>query len=760
MFVGEAPGHNEDRVGLPFVGDVGAVLNRCLGQAGLERAAVFITNAVRCRPPENRKPRAKEIAACKHHLIREIDAIRPTLIITLGNASLKSITGLSGIKKYRGNVQEMHKSMGEHRCPVLPTLHPAYALRYPEHENEIIQDIVTGLRQLDGGFREIETPYVFFCDGYRPNVGALCSFDIETNAREMHDPELAVWFGSIDDGTNIIMYVGEDEMIEYVTALEKCAVAGTLVGHNSSNYDRTVLLEKYGVPIKCDDTQLLAHLIDEQQPLKLQDLAVKYLGIAPWKDGFDVAFWRRGPKSVEEWVSAILYNARDTRYTRLLFEELWSRATPAEQNLYRRHNLPCSRALRTTERHGVYLSVPNIEKGIAEIEVDQRIALLRVKEMTNADFNPGSHQQVREVLFSDMLLPVQKKTKGQEASTDEETLKRLQAMGLGGDLLKTILDYRENSKLLGTYLRPYLELANTSLQPPMMYPRYSMTSTVTGRTSCFNPNLQNVPRDKRVRSCVAAPPGYVLVEADYSQLELRMAAELAGPQCPLFQEYLRPNPDVHLTMAERLTGKPRDQITEEERSRAKPPNFAYLYLAEWATYQRISLTDYDIIVSENDARRAQMAFKAWGLDPWYSAIEAELRATGEVVSLFGRRRRLPAFRSNDKYARLEALREGVNFSDQSPASDLTLLALAQIVGRGFWTCGYIHDSIQALVPDTPEAIAHATAWMKFDMEVTTPQLVKELFGYAFRIPLVADVKAGPHWGYKAPKTLDSVGVAL
>jgi len=221
-----------------------------------------------------------------------------------------------------------------------------------------------------------------------------------------------------------------------------------------------VLKEKYGVDCKTHDTQLLAHLIDENQSLKLQDLCVRYLGVQPWKEDFDVEFWKRGPQTEEEWQNAITYNARDTRYTYILFQESWNQATPAQQHLYGQHNLACSRALAAMQRRGVYLSVPNIQRAIDTIEVDQRIALLHVKDATNPEFNPASHQQVREVLFSDMMLPMQKKTKGQEASTDEETLKRLQTLGLGGQLLADILDYRKNSKLLGTYLKPFLERHN------------------------------------------------------------------------------------------------------------------------------------------------------------------------------------------------------------------------------------------------------------------------------------------------------------
>ena len=212
MLIGEAPGREEDKTGRPFVGESGRLLNTLLEEAGLHRDQVFISNAVRCRPQdsrgENRKPTASEIKACKHHLAREISEIQPKVIVALGNEALKSLTGLSGIKVYRGQLHSLHKSMWTSDEPgpkVMATWHPAYVLpgRGPEHEPELIQDLQTARRSLQGGFRVIETPCIpYTVDGPRPNFAEkVWGWDIETNARDMHDPELRVWFMSIDDGT-------------------------------------------------------------------------------------------------------------------------------------------------------------------------------------------------------------------------------------------------------------------------------------------------------------------------------------------------------------------------------------------------------------------------------------------------------------------------------------------------------------------------------------------------------------------------------
>ena len=153
-----------------------------------------------------------------------------------------------------------------------------------------------------------------------------------------------------------------------------------------------VILERFGINLRCDDTQLLAHLVDEAQPLRLQDLAVRHLGVRPWKDAHDVHFWERGPQDEQEWKDALDYNARDTRYTRLLFQLLWEQADEGERRLYARHNLPASRALAKMQRHGVYVSVPNAQGAYAELEASMRGELVMLQHLASPELNPASER--------------------------------------------------------------------------------------------------------------------------------------------------------------------------------------------------------------------------------------------------------------------------------------------------------------------------------------------------------------------------------
>lgn len=149
MFVGEAPGAEEDHLGLPFVGRAGGLLNQLLEEVGLSRDAVFIANVLKCRPPGNRDPRPEEIETCKPYLLNQVELIQPTVIATLGNFATKLLTGSqAGITKVRGTPQ-VH-TLGVRTVFVLPILHPAAALRNP-NLNETMRTDFKALRELTDG---------------------------------------------------------------------------------------------------------------------------------------------------------------------------------------------------------------------------------------------------------------------------------------------------------------------------------------------------------------------------------------------------------------------------------------------------------------------------------------------------------------------------------------------------------------------------------------------------------------------------------
>jgi DNA polymerase len=146
MFIGEGPGADEDASGRPFVGRAGQLLDRIIEAIGLARGDVYIANVVKCRPPENRKPEADEMATCEPFLFRQIAAIGPRVIVLLGNTPLESLLGVpGGITRMRGNWREFRG------IPVMPTFHPAYLLRNPASKREVWEDMKLVRDRLRGG---------------------------------------------------------------------------------------------------------------------------------------------------------------------------------------------------------------------------------------------------------------------------------------------------------------------------------------------------------------------------------------------------------------------------------------------------------------------------------------------------------------------------------------------------------------------------------------------------------------------------------
>ncbi len=136
MVIGEAPGQQEDAQGLPFVGPAGQLLDRMLAAVGIKRAQVYVTNIVKCRPPRNQDPRPEEVAACRPFLLAQVQALRPALILALGRPAAQALTGSDApISALRGRLASLEGA------PLLPTFHPAFLLRSPQHKAEVYRDL-------------------------------------------------------------------------------------------------------------------------------------------------------------------------------------------------------------------------------------------------------------------------------------------------------------------------------------------------------------------------------------------------------------------------------------------------------------------------------------------------------------------------------------------------------------------------------------------------------------------------------------------
>lgn len=237
--------------------------------------------------------------------------------------------------------------------------------------------------------------------------------------------------------------------------------------------------------------------------------------------------------------------------------------------------MPAENVLEKIEDYGAYVDRKKLKEvtndykqKLAAAEQDLKLVLPRSVDW---DVNWNSPQQVAKVMYDHCKLPILEKTETGQPATGKSVLLRLVDQH---PLPEKLLDVRKYSKALSGFLEPwemYLKYEIAHGRAPRLHTTYNIAKTNTGRLSAEDPNLQQVPRDKTVRSLIAAPPGYLVIEADYSQIELRMAAFIARAISML--KVYRAGGDIHLRTAVAISGVPEDQITKILRTRAKAVNF-------------------------------------------------------------------------------------------------------------------------------------------------------------------------------------------
>jgi DNA polymerase-1 len=344
----------------------------------------------------------------------------------------------------------------------------------------------------------------------------------------------------------------------------------------------------------------------------------------------------------------------------------------------------------------------------------------------------GSPKQIGEILFTKLGLPVKKKTATGAPSTDEEVLQELAA---DYPLPAKILEHRSLAKLKGTYTDKLPLMVNP--QTGRVHTNYAQAVAVTGRLSSNDPNLQNIPirtpEGRRVREAFIAPPGHVLMSADYSQIELRIMAHISEDPALLraFAEGL----DVHRATAAEVFGLPVAEVSSEQRRYAKVINFGLIYgmgafgLASNLGIEQKAAKDY---IDRYFARFA-------GVKRYMDETRISAKTKGYVETVFGRRLWLPEINSGNGPRKAGAERQAINAPMQGTAADLiklAMIAVQQVLdaeGRATRMVMQVHDE---LVLEVPEA---ELGWAK----EAIPRLMA---GVAqLKVPLLAEVGVGPNW---------------
>jgi uracil-DNA glycosylase family 4 len=812
MVVGEAPGTREDDQHVAFVGKAGQELDSLLKEVGIDRKDVYVTNAAKCRPPENRTPSKKEIKVCaQNYLAQEIELVQPDLILALGNPALTALTGKSGIKKHRGLETKLNlKAIGieagalENSPRVFATYHPAYALRNPAIRPEVVSDLQRFARMARGESGVTETKVQIVRTKahlrwllHKLNTVDIISWDIETftedgnNLQEWHDGRsmiVSISF-SWEPGQAAVLPLNHEKTPwkdpTKVLQLLKPVMErddAKYIAHNGKFDSRW--MAQFGIYVRQDfDTMLAAHMLNENRSKGLKQLSQIVLGADAYDVGEELGDAFHMPLK-----RLCVYNGKDTDYTLRLYyvfrEEL--KAEPRIARVFKFLMMPASNLLVDVERHGIWLdserwavrrayadkAVNKIYKFIARHwpeTKDMRVCLdcesksrakkkqsiwdpaeLALKdseadgdlcpkcesdnwELREVEIDPlnlNSPPQVARLLFNELGLDIVErntdKDTGEETtpSTREAVLLRLAKVH---DVPKAIIKYRKWAKRITTYFDPWR--FEHSDENDRVHGSYKLFGTVTGRLSGEG-GIQQVPRDPFMRSLFGAPPGRKFIQGDFSQIELRIAAMLANERRML------------------RTGKPKEQVTKEERKKAKAVNFGFLYGMGEDKFVDYAFENYDVDVSPDEAHRFREGyFNAYtALRAWHDRQKRLANRYKRVHSPLGRVRHLPDIDSGDKKVSSEAERQAINSPVQSCASDLMLISAIRLHPRlrelDVWIVGTVHDSLLFDAPE--ENVLKACRIIKEIME--DMDFVRRRFGAEITVPIVVDIEVGQHWG--------------
>lgn len=746
VVVVDSPSWKTEDTGEYISGKAGVMFSKLLNKFGLDLSDMYVTGAVKCRTPQGRAPGAKEIKACKPYLLGEIEALRPDYVILLGAVALKAALHKAGITDIHGTIIE------KNGIKYYPMFHPAMALRDPKRMIPIRNDIERFSKIIRGevvskhklkyrSVTNMEGLKSFFKDIIKSRV---ISFDLETTGLNPREPDSAITVLSMStkkadwaipftlSGSPFKNYKAQYAILKF---LEKILRNKQEVIAQNGKFDNKWLEVLFGLKFNLTfDTMLASHLVDENTPLGLKYIAVNELNGEP----YDVDL--KTKKGGGDVFKLLEYAAWDTYYTlKAYFHYKKILQQDGLMPLFRKEVMPAGRAYEQIEMNGVFINRPNMRKAKRKIKRDLISARKRLNAYSlSTDINWGSPKQVNNILFDTLALIPEGFTPKGEPSTASDFLGRMVNQH---PIIQDLLDFRKANKLDSSFITGW---EKRMVDGKWLYPSFKVPGTVTGRPSCSDPNLQQVPRLKLIRSLIGAPEGWTFFEADYSQMELRIAALLS--QCPVMLEIFNNGGDIHSSTASSISGIPIDKLTKEERKKAKAVNFGFLYGMGWKTFIDYALDKYGVVLTEKQAKAYRKNFfKMYpGLEPWHAKQRRLVHSLGQVRTLTGRIRHLPEIDSPDKALVAQAERQSINAPVQGFGGELTMMSSTQIIQEmshnDIRVCGTIHDAVVGRV-----RTSKAHVLLKQVKEIMeSPRILKEL-GVQLNIPVVVDVSLG-NWG--------------
>lgn len=501
--------------------------------------------------------------------------------------------------------------------------------------------------------------------------------------------------------------------------------------------DQWTLFARYGVDLSgvTFDTQLASFLVDPTKiiPHRIEQVAREYLHRPLAVEKAVLGSGKKQRRFAEVPLSELVPFAC---HHAAAIAEMWPkiearlRSEEQEKNL-REESIPLARVLGKMQLDGIRVDKEDLGRMGVEFEERKREVEARIYELAGHEFNIGSTKQLADVLFEELKLPVVKRTKT-GYSTDAEVLERL---AKHHEICRLILRQRALAKLINTYT----EVLSSAVSPATgrVHCTIQQTTGASGRLITTDPDLQRTPirteDGARIRRAFLPREGWVLISADWSQIELRVLAHFSGD--PLLSEAFREGVDVHRRTASQLFDVAPEEVTPEQRDVGKTVNFATIY-GQGATALAQQL---DIPRAEAKAYIDRYFERYAKVREWLDETIAEAHQRGYVTTLLGRRRYIPELSSNNFTDRAYGERVAANTPIQGSAADLCKLAMLQIAAlldeRGMKTkmLLQIHDELLFEAP--PEELEAAEALIRDRME----------HAYPLDVPLVVDIGHGGSW---------------
>jgi DNA polymerase-1 len=543
-------------------------------------------------------------------------------------------------------------------------------------------------------------------------------------------------FGEAPAREPIAQIVKAEALAKLKVLLEDPAVLK--VGQNIK-YDLAVMARRGIRVAPVEDTMLISYVLEGGlHGHGMDELARLHLGHEPvaFKTVAGVGKQQKSFKHVEL-KPATCYAAEDADVTL----RLWRRLRPrlADEGLvtvYETLERPLPAVLADMELAGVRIDPARLKRLSSEFGL--RMAELEAKAhaLAGRPFNVGSPRQIGDILFGELNLPGAKKTASGQFETGAATL---EALAETHDLPRVLLEWRQLSKLKGTYTDALIQAADPATD--RVHTSYQLAAATTGRLASSDPNLQNIPIrteiGRQIRQAFIAAPGHVLISADYSQIELRLLAHIGD--IPELKRAFKAGIDIHTATASEMFGVPVEQMDPETRRRAKAINFGIVYgISAFGLANQLGIDQ-----SEAGAYIKTYFERFPGIRDYMDRTRAVVRRQAFVTTVFGRRINIPAIRSKSGAERQFGERAAINAPIQGAAADIIRRAMirmpAALAAAGLSTrmLLQVHDE---LVFEAPEAEAEAAiAVIKRVMEGAAEPAV------ALSVPLVVDARAAGNW---------------